>query len=192
MFLIHKNAEKVAYILNVEGVPTYLKEHDWEGHRILRIISNEKYIGSSLMQKSYVNEEGQQVPNQGEEDKYWVEDSHPAIISKYDWGRAQQIRKDRARKKYLFSGLLRCGLCGAMLRRSLQPSSKVYWTCGTYLSKGKATCRGIRIDEMILCEMTKDNPITKPMIVKEVHSENEREKSYRLIPAPVESEGGRS
>jgi hypothetical protein len=62
-------------------------------HRILGIISNEKYTGDCLMQKSFVNEQGKQVRNRGQRDQYLISGNHPAIISHLDLEQAQLIRQ---------------------------------------------------------------------------------------------------
>ena len=56
----------------------------WQPTVIDKMISNEKYIGAALMQKTYTTDflTKQRVRNNGTLPKYFVEENHPAIISK--------------------------------------------------------------------------------------------------------------
>ena len=59
-----------------------------------RMLSNEKYIGQVLMQKTYTPDflTGKQVKNQGQIAMYLVEDAHEPIIGKdiFDRGPAHE------------------------------------------------------------------------------------------------------
>lgn len=94
------SAYNLARELNGNAIPTYYNK-PWSAQRILRIISNEKYMGACLMQKSYVNEYGRQVKNHGEYDKFYVENHHPPIIDKEQWQQAQAIRDNR-KQRYVY------------------------------------------------------------------------------------------
>ncbi|MFX4263139.1 recombinase family protein [Pelotomaculum propionicicum] len=177
---------RIAQILNEENVPTYTSK-PWKSHRILRIISNEKYAGDCLMQKSFVAENGRQIINRGQKDKYFMENNHPPIISRPDWEAAQVIRESRRKKSYPLSSMLRCPYCGASLTRVTLERQWVKWVCATYLHKGKKECLGIRITDEILEELIGDTPITEPMVVEGgIYGKARKERSkkdYRLIPA---------
>lgn len=71
LYLQNIPGTRIAKILIDEGVPTYYK-HPWTSQRILRIISNEKYVGDFMMQKSFVDHRGKEVINRGEKPKYYV------------------------------------------------------------------------------------------------------------------------
>jgi len=180
------SAYKIARDFNEMGVPSYGK-NPWFSHRILRIISNEKYKGDCLLQKTYVTEQGKQMKNTGQLERYYVEKNHPAIVSVKDWEAAQKIRAGRKKMIYPFSSMLICSYCGAVLIRVIHEKKWVSWTCGTYLHKGKAACIGMRITEKVLQAITKEIPIKEPMIVEEVQNGQSRkkrsEKDYRLVPA---------
>lgn len=181
-YLSGMTACKIAQFLNELNTPSFL-EKPWQSSRILRIISNEKYAGDCLLQKSFINENGRQVPNHGQRDRYWVDNDHPSIVSRADWANAQHIRQKRSKKSYPFTSLLRCAFCGSTLIRVTQSGGYISWVCSRYMHQGKAACVGSRITEPRLIALTQDHPITKPTIVEEVHdAENRRQKSYRLIP----------
>ena len=177
---------KIAQMLNDQSIPTYNKK-PWSSHRIIRIISNEKYAGDCLMQKSFVADNGRQIINRGQKDKYYIEDNHPAIITRLDWEAAQQIRESRIKKTYPFSSMLRCPFCGASLSRVVHEGQWVSWICATYLHKGKAMCQGMRITDGILQELVKDIHIIEPMVVEGVIYGKGRKKrtkeDFRLVPA---------
>ncbi len=158
---------KIAQILNEENVPTYTSK-PWKSHRIVSIIANEKYVGDCLMQKSYVADNGKQIKNRGQKAMYFIEDNHPAIISRADWEAAQSIRESRRKKTYPLSRMLRCPYCGASLIRVTHERQWVRWVCATYLHKGKAECQGMRIADGVLQELVKDTHITEPMVVEGV------------------------
>ena len=177
---------KIARILNDQNIPTYTKK-PWSSQRILRIISNEKYTGDCMMQKSFVNDNGRQIINRGQRAKYLIENNHPAIIDRKDWEAAQQIRESRRKKAYPLSSMLRCPFCGASLTRVVHERRWVSWICATYLRKGKAKCPGMRIADGVLQEIVKDTPVTEPVVVEGVIYGKGRKKrsqaDLRLIPA---------
>lgn len=185
LYLSGVSAYRIAQILNEQKIPGY-KSNPWNSQRILSILSNEKYVGSCLMQKSYVNENDKQVMNHGQRAKYWIEHAHEAIISRSEWDQAQQIRKNRARKTYPYTSLLYCAYCGCALIRCGHQKRWVSWICGRSLSQGKSSCIGSRISEPRLVALTKGNPIIEPVIVEEVRQDENRkrtrQKDYRFIP----------
>lgn len=104
-YLSGASAKKIAKELNAGRVPTFT-DYPWSGQRILRIIGNEKYIGDCLLQKFYVDERGTLVRNRGQIDRYYLSESHPAIVSREDWQRAQEIKINYAKKSYPY-GIIR-------------------------------------------------------------------------------------
>ena len=92
-------SKKIADTLTAEGVPSYAGG-EWSGQRILDMISNEKYMGDSLMGKKvkvlgveYRNRDGKYG------DRYYTEDTHEGIVSKETWYKAQEIRQQRKNMK---------------------------------------------------------------------------------------------
>ena len=74
----------------------------WAVCHIRYILSNEKYIGDTMMQKTYTPPmlPLRNRPNRGERPKYYAEDTHEAIILKEDFEAAQMLRR-RREEKYL-------------------------------------------------------------------------------------------
>lgn len=186
MYIGGMSACRIEKILNEEKVPT-LTDEPWFSHRILRIISNEKYAGDILMQKSYIGDTGKQIINKGQRPKYLLHDSHPAIVPREIWEQAVERRKKRMPKIYPFTRLLLCHRCGAVLTRHMQAGGNISWVCSTYLVKGIANCEGARITESVLLALTKGMKIEEKMVLMEVGNLGKRytktKANYRLIPA---------
>lgn len=68
----------------------------WSTSTIDRILSNEKYIGDVLMQKSFTEDflTGKRKKNEGELAMYFIKNDHEAIISREDFEKVQQ-RKNK-------------------------------------------------------------------------------------------------
>lgn len=136
----------------------------WNSEVVIKILSNEKYAGNSLQQKRYVKDHLSKalVKNQGHLPQYYVEDSHPAIISKEVYEEARKIlekKRDNAsttkhqRSAYELTGKIRCKNCGKNYRRKTN-RGKVYWGCSTYYRYGKDKCHATVIPEAILFELS--------------------------------------
>ena len=88
---------------------------------IRSILTNEKYKGDAILQKSYVADflTKRQVTNEGEVPQYYVTGNHEAIINPAVWDFVQaelaSIKKGRrsASRQRTFSGKIRCGQCGS-------------------------------------------------------------------------------
>lgn len=99
------------------------------------MLSNEKYKGDALLQKTYTVDflTKKRVENNGEVPKYYVEESHPAIINKEMWEEVQlEMKRRRAfAEKYNISkldyatvnnpsaGRVICGHCGSTFGRKV-------------------------------------------------------------------------
>ncbi len=58
------------------------KDSQWQFSTIQSILSNEKYKGDAIINKTYITDciSKKVIVNNGERPKYYVENSHPAII----------------------------------------------------------------------------------------------------------------
>lgn len=114
------------------------QENDWKIGHIRCILSNEKYIGDTLMQKTYTPEilPLRSKKNKGERDQYYYEGSHEAIISKSDFEKVQKLRKERDEQyvrselaeKIFLDGKIRCRECGWIFKKRMQKRG-VTWLC---------------------------------------------------------------
>ena len=148
--------------LNKRGLFTIFG-NKWTACRITQVLSNEKYIGDSLLQKKYVNNhiEKKLQKNNGELPRYYAEGTHEAIIDKDTFEKAQEIVRHckertsgrKAPQRYPFTGRIKCGHCGANFKR-VTCNKKIYWNCRTFQEIGKAGCPAKQIPERILEAVT--------------------------------------
>ncbi len=99
---------------------------------------------------------GKKARNIGQRNRYYVRNSHPAIVSEEVFDKVQEEMARRARLvlkedgtvessktkyngKYLLGNLIVCGDCGASYRRRTE-RGKVVWRCATRIEKGKEEC----------------------------------------------------
>jgi DNA invertase Pin-like site-specific DNA recombinase len=131
----------------------------WTSERVAEILKNEKHSGSAILQKKFVLDHLSKklVKNKGELPKYYVEESHPKIISKEIFEKAQdRLAKNsdktkKPKKKYVLTKKIVCGKCGKNYNRKAI-HGRVYWGCSTYLHFGKDSCPSGQIPENILIE----------------------------------------
>lgn len=85
---------KIAAGLEVQGIPSPTGKPKWNREAINKLISNEKYTGRVLLQKT-VSTGGSKIKNDGFMDRYLYSDSHEAIISDRMFKAAQQEKAHR-------------------------------------------------------------------------------------------------
>ena len=118
------------------------------------VLTNEKYTGDSIFHKWYTTDT---LPfdcreNRGERDKYYVSETHPAIISREVFQSVQRLieRKGRAHKgkttqSYPLRKKIYCGECGTLYKRK-ERGSRVCWVCRNHDSSADK-CSARQIDE---------------------------------------------
>lgn len=170
-YLEGKSYQRIANGLMADGIKTVTGNEKWWDSSITKILTNEKYYGALLQQKTitvdYLSKK--RVVNQGQATKYLIEDNHEPVISKEVFEQVQKEKKQRAKmkgykeenahrytSKYPFSGKLTCGCCHNIFKRrtwnSNNSSRKVVWQCKTYVTEGKAACDEKAVDESVLQE----------------------------------------
>ena len=157
---------EIAHWLTNNGVPCIVKGA-WSSKKVKLILSNEKYSGNALLQKTFRNNhlEKRKIVNRGHLPQYFVEDTHPAIVDMVTY----QIVKERLQEasdyftpttpqsESPFSKKMVCGYCGEYVKRA-KNNARTVWNCHRYLEEGKAGCKGakqIRNDmlEELCCEV---------------------------------------
>ena len=145
----------IAKILNESGIPSR-KGGEWTGSSVNAILSNEKYTGDAIFQKTYTDENYKRHRNTGELNQYLVENHHEAIISHEDFDKIQRILnfhggekgivKDEGKyqRRYAFSGKIKCAGCGSVYKRRMH-----YKASGPY----PAWCCIQHIEDKSVCEM---------------------------------------
>lgn len=139
-YLNGKSIDWLAEQMASKSVSTKTGAVQWNQTTIRYILMNEKYIGDTLCQKVFTTVfPFNKKPNLGEQDQYYVKNTHPAIISREIFEKAQKLRltKDaggkRVHKKYLLSCKMYCGECGSVFERRLnRKSGRVVWVCAKH------------------------------------------------------------
>lgn len=112
----------------------------WRSASVRFILRNEKYIGDSLFQKNYTPDvlPLKSCCNTGQLPKYYVEGTHPGIISKADFERVQLLLSRKSipctnSQTCILSKVVFCSLCGHVCSRKVRKSQTFVWCCRTHL-----------------------------------------------------------
>ena len=164
VFDSYLNGESVAGIaknLEARKIKTKTGKEKWCYSIILAMLSNEKYVGDLLMQKTYVSDflTKKVNKNMGELPKYLISNNHPAIIDRETFNLVQEERARRSSKKsvskktktekgsykskYALTECLVCGNCGTNYKRvtwDIRGTKKVVWRCANRIDFGKKYC----------------------------------------------------
>jgi len=147
-----KNA--IAQDLNNRGIRTGQGKR-WSYRAIDYLLGNERYVGDSLWQKTYATETFPpvKVKNKGELPQYYVQGTHPPIVSKEVFDAVQALsaqRRERFGKEFSesahpFSKKIVCGCCGRVYRKKTS-RGKNYWSCLTH-ERNSDACQAKPIPE---------------------------------------------
>ncbi|MFQ7451999.1 MAG: recombinase family protein [Flavonifractor plautii] len=118
--------EWIAEQMEKAGIPTPDNAPYWQKTSILYILTNEKYIGDSLNQK-YLSGGFPFLKrrNHSEADQYYIENTHPAIVSRETFEKVQQLLQRKGARQRMEhpvppwsgrSGAANAGLCSAVGR----------------------------------------------------------------------------
>ena len=153
---------------------------------LAKMLRNEKYQGDMLLQKTFRLDHitKKSMINRGQLPMYHIEDSHEAIIPKEQFAQVQaeiarraarHLRvinateegafsqdalafKPQAPQRYAFTGMIKCGTCGAGYKRKHANAGskyeKIVWICNTFNTQGKELCDSQQIPEDILMAKT--------------------------------------
>lgn len=132
----------------------------WTSATVKETLKNEKYAGDMLLQKFYTKDHlsKKSLRNKGELPKYYVEETHPPIVSKEAFNEVQRIFSERdigsatMRYDYDFKGIVYCGCCGWRYRRK-KNYKKYVWKCGAFTLEGREGCTAKQIPDSILHEL---------------------------------------
>ena len=120
LFLAEKSINDIAAELTKRGIPTPAGKTKWSVSTVRSILSNEKYKGEALLQKTYtVDYLTKEVrKNQGEMPSVLVHNSHEAIVEPEIFDRVQELLAKRCKSRAkvysnrTFAGKIICGDCG--------------------------------------------------------------------------------
>lgn len=152
-YLKGNSSKWIAEQLTAKGIPTQNGAEKWQETSIRYLLTNEKYIGDTLCQKSYsCGFPFVQKRNRGERMQYYVENSHPAIIDRDTFEKVQELlrkkaqKEKRRRERSPFALKILCGNCGTMFLRRTSKNGYVTWVCRTH-DRSADACHVGRIPE---------------------------------------------
>ena len=148
--------------LEADNIPSAEGLQGWSHRVVHSILTNEKYMGDALLQKTFVTDciSKKVVKNNGELPMYYIENHHQGIIPRELFQRVQEemARRTSKRKvmqktgkteqgkysaKYALSELLVCGECGTPYKRctwSRNGKKRIVWRCISRLEFGTKYC----------------------------------------------------
>ena len=146
----------IAEEMNRRGVPKKHGGAAWIPYAVACWLRNEKYTGNTLCQKTFTTGFPYiSVKNRGEVDQFYVENSHPAIISQEIFDKVQALRKKKkapvsAPSKFPLTRKIICGECGATFYRTVDRHGANDWVCSGHKDgkrNGKGACPNLPVRE---------------------------------------------
>jgi DNA invertase Pin-like site-specific DNA recombinase len=161
MFLVEgKTATGIANYLKSKHIKTPTgKAANWTKNTVNSILTNEKYKGDALLQKTYTENylDHKIVKNNGQIPQYYVENNHPAIIDRDMWEQVQiEIeRRNKLGAHYsssdVFASKLICEDCGSFYGKKKWHTNTKYerfvYQCNSKFHKGKDKCKTPHLNE---------------------------------------------
>lgn len=158
-FLETNSLARARDALNKAGITTGTGKK-WSREGISRILKNPVYLGMIVTNKRVTGPDGKEhhAPR-----KDWILTGgmHEAIITQAQFEEVERTLKQNTKPRrtgriYLFSGLLRCGYCGAAMvggarvRSNKKAGKHAYYKCSGRLQYGPDECQGVtwRADEL--------------------------------------------
>ena len=148
--------------LESEQIPNVAGGAEWIISSIRSILTNEKYCGDVLLQKTCISDciSRKVIRNTGQLPMYLVENHHDGIVDRktFDAVQAEMARRNAGKSpskknaptgmtsyasKYALSERLVCGECGTLYRRctwSKRGKKRVVWRCVSRLDYGTKYC----------------------------------------------------
>ena len=161
-FLEGESLRNIAQKLEDNNILSPSGNKKWQVSTVQSILTNEKYIGAAIINKTYVTDciSKKVKKNNGERPKFYVENNHVPIIDEMTFARVQEEVARRTSKhkvkqvgtktqqgkyssKYALTELLVCGECGTPYRRCTWTKNgvkKIVWRCINRLDYGTKYC----------------------------------------------------
>ncbi len=149
-YLSGESLNRIAAGLMEDNIKTGCGNAKWSVSTVQGILTNEKYTGNAILGKTYKNDvlEKYRKKNEGQAPSYYVENSHPGIITQTMFDMVQEEKRLRIgltntkgegrskyTSKYSLGGLLFCK-CGSKFRRygrTTRDGEKIVtWVCVTH------------------------------------------------------------
>lgn len=148
--------------LREEQIPNTLGKPEWSIHGFRNILTNEKYCGDVLCQKTFTQDciSKKVVRNTGQLPMYLIQNHHEGIVDRktFDAVQTEMARRNAGKSpskktaptgrttytsKYSLSERLVCGECGTLYRRCTwtnRGKKRVVWRCVSRLDYGTKYC----------------------------------------------------
>lgn len=162
-FLAGQSLRMIQTWLENEKIPGVRGSTSWTISAIRSILSNEKYCGDVLQQKTFINDciERKHIRNTGQLPMYLIQDHHEGIVSRdtFHAVQAEFARRNSGKApsrnkaptgrscysaKYALTGRLFCGECGTAYRRcawTKRGKKRVVWRCASRVDYGSRYCK---------------------------------------------------
>ena len=159
-FLEGKTISLIAKKLTSLRIPTPSNKTNWSTSTVTSILKNEKYKGDAILQKSFTVDflTKRTKKNEGEVTQYYVEHSHPAIVSEEVYELVQlefANRKENSRNyssNSVFSNKIICAECGSFYGAKVWHSNSKYkrtiWQCNNKYKGKKCNTPHVYEDEI--------------------------------------------
>lgn len=168
LYLEGNSVIQIKKILESEEITTVTGGTKWWDSTITKMLTNEKYMGDVLQQKTYTIDflTKKRVKNDGIVPQYYIEDDHEAIIPKELFYQVQEEKARRASlsktaaarrakqeqekekskysSKFALSDIMVCKECGQPYRRqvwSKYGQKSAVWRCENRLKNGTKNCK---------------------------------------------------
>ncbi|GFH40218.1 recombinase family protein [Lactococcus insecticola] len=160
LFLKGISPHAIARQLSDEGILSPGGKPKWNPSNIKSILSNEKYKGDALLQKSYTIDflSKKKKANEGEIPQYYVKGNHPAIISPevFDMVQKQLALRKNGKNRYssvnIFSSKIKCGDCsswyGSKVWHSTDKYRRTIWQCNHKFEGEKCQTPHLKEDDI--------------------------------------------
>ncbi len=160
LFLEGMTPHSIAKELAQRGIKTVSGKDIWRPRTISNILSNEKYKGDVLLQKTFTVDflQKKTKKNEGEVPQYYVEGNHEAIISPaaFDLVQAEIAKRKGGASRYsgvsIFSNKIKCADCGgwygAKVWHSTNQYRKVIYRCNNKYNDEKCETPHVTEEEV--------------------------------------------
>ena len=163
LFLSGTPIRGILEYLNANSIPNISGESQWAKNAVNSILTNEKYCGDVLLQKTYIDDciNKKVKKNTGQLPMYLVQNHHEGIISRetFDAAQAELARRSagkspskknaptgrgRYSSKYALSDRMYCSECGTRYQRctwrNRDGSKRIVWRCVSRVDYGNKYC----------------------------------------------------
>lgn len=162
LYLEGRTPSNIVALLENDRILSPGGKEKWQVKTIISILSNEKYYGAALLQKSFTVDflTKKTRLNNGHLPQYFIEDDHEPIISRSAFGNVQkrlsQTENDNS-SRYPFSNKIFCEGCGCVYGRKIDGSyanlkkyRKAVWRCNRRFSDKSSQHAQLLNEEAIL------------------------------------------